>query len=76
MAGMKPRHVAAPADSHPCQRPGCSNFGKPRSQSRKGVKRTLHLCDECLERLPAYQLIDLFLRFADEQNKAESLRQS
>jgi hypothetical protein len=51
-------------------------MGKPRSQSRKGVKRTLHLCDECLERLPAYQLIDLFLRFGVEQNEAASLRRS
>lgn len=37
--------------------------GKPRSQSRKGVTRTLILCDECFERLRADQLHDLFLSF-------------
>jgi hypothetical protein len=37
--------------------------GKPRCQSRKGVTRTLILCDECFKRLRADQLHDLFLRF-------------
>ena len=37
--------------------------GRPRFQSRKGRIRTLHLCDECFERLPAHHLNDLFLRF-------------
>ena len=72
---MKRRHAAALPSGHLCQRPGCSNAGKPRSQSRK-VKRTLYLCDECLERLFAHQLNDLFLQFAGEQNKMANLRQS
>jgi hypothetical protein len=42
-------------------------MGKPRSQSRAKVIRTLYLCDECFESLPEYQLHDLFLRFAPEQ---------
>jgi hypothetical protein len=40
-----------------------AGWGKPRSQSRKGVIRTLILCDECFERLRADQLHDLFLTF-------------
>jgi hypothetical protein len=46
-----------------------TQIGKPRSRSRWKVVRTLHLCDECLERLPAVQLNDLFLEFVGEQNK-------
>ena len=37
-------------------------MGKLRSQSRAEGIRTLYLCDECFERLPAHQLNDLFLR--------------
>jgi hypothetical protein len=46
-------------------------IGSPRSASRvhdRGkVVRPLHLCEECLERLLAVQLNDLFLGFAGEQ---------
>lgn len=60
------RHHSAPSDMRPCQRTGCSNVGKLRTQSRKAV-RMLHICDDCFERLPAHQLNDLFLQFADTQ---------
>jgi hypothetical protein len=56
-----------PSGERSCRRPGCPNLGKPRSQRRAGVKRTLHLCDECFVRLRADQLNDLFVRFAANQ---------
>ena len=43
-----------------------AGMGKPRSQSRAKAVRTLYLCDECFESLPAHQLKDLFLRFVGE----------
>jgi len=45
---------------------GIARILQPRSQSRKGVNETLHLCDECLGafRVP---IDDLFLRFADSK---------
>jgi hypothetical protein len=56
-----------------------AGWGKPRSQSRKGVMRTLILCDECFERLRADQLHDLFLSFgvpsgSDERPHRETRR--
>jgi hypothetical protein len=65
---MKPRPAAvSPDEQHSCRRPGCPKVGKPRSQTRVKATRTLHLCDECFERLPAHQLNDLFLQCIDEQ---------
>src|ERR1700676_1220854 len=66
-ADMKPRSAASPNEQHRCRRPGCPNLGKLRSQSRVNVTRTLHLCDECFDRLPAHQLNDLFLQCIGEQ---------
>jgi len=71
MADMKPGHAAAlPSErscQSSCQRPGCPNVGKLRSQSRANVTRTLYLCDECFEFLPAHQLNDLFLEVIGKQ---------
>jgi hypothetical protein len=64
---MKPRQGTATSADPSCQRPGCSKLGKPRSQTRAGVTRTLNLCNECFELFPAHQLNDLFLRFVGEQ---------
>jgi hypothetical protein len=44
-----------------------AGMGKPRSQLRAKAIRTLYLCDECFESLPAHQLNDVFLRFVGEQ---------
>jgi hypothetical protein len=51
-------------------------MGKPRSQSRKEVTRTLHLCDQCFERLRADQLNDLFLRSVAERKQGREPSQS
>ena len=67
---MKPRHPAARPHEGSCQRPGCSNWGKLRTQKRAGGPRKLFLCDGCLESLPACQLRDLFLRFAGQEQVA------
>ena len=67
MADMRPRPAAALAEERLCQRPGCPSAGKSRSQSHRKVTRTLYLCDECFERLPAHQLNDRFRQFVGEQ---------
>ena len=51
----------------PCQRPGCTNFGKLRQQrvrwrGQTSRRRSIFLCGPCFESLQAYELDDLFLR--------------
>jgi hypothetical protein len=65
---MKLRHTAALGS---CQRPGCLNQGRLRSQHAARRKlRMIYLCTECLENLRADQIYDLFRRFAENSNDA------
>jgi hypothetical protein len=53
--------------AQPCQRSGCWNDGKRRTQSLKKLQaRVIYLCDECFQSLPVHRLNDLFVRFADK----------
>jgi hypothetical protein len=79
MAGMKPSDAATSHTKPSCQRPGCLNQGRPRSQARNGITRNLLLCDYCFDRLLACQLHDLFLQLGapvsiGERRRREAVR--
>jgi len=69
LALMKSRPVAS-RDERPCRRRGCASMGRPRSQSRGRATRTLDLCDDCFESLPAHQ----FNRFVSTDSRCAKIR--
>ena len=73
---MKTHQAAASSDHHPRLRRGCSNQGKPRSQARKRVSRTLFLCNDCFGSLSAHKLRDLFLQNSGEASEFKPKRDS